>query len=82
MPQASVLTPNLFEAEQLAGIAIHSEAEAFEACSLLHARGPHTVVRPTGGAACVVAMRARVGLPARGSVPSDRGAGVLRGRLR
>lgn len=47
--QASVVTPNQFEAEQLAGLKIASEGDAFEACRVLHARGPHTVVRSQWG---------------------------------
>ncbi|EFN56196.1 hypothetical protein CHLNCDRAFT_56126 [Chlorella variabilis] len=43
-PLASIITPNQFEAEQLTGLAIGSERDALEACSALHARGPHTVV--------------------------------------
>jgi hypothetical protein len=43
-PLAVVLTPNQFEAEQLTGRAIASEADALAACRLLHERGPHTVV--------------------------------------
>lgn len=44
VPLASVLTPNQFEAEQLTGRPITSEADAAAACRQLHARGPHTVV--------------------------------------
>lgn len=44
VPLASVLTPNQFEAEQLTGQRIGSEADALAACAALHARGPHTVV--------------------------------------
>jgi pyridoxine kinase len=43
-PAASILTPNQFEAEQLTGLSIASEADALAACRLLHARGPNTVV--------------------------------------
>lgn len=46
--QASVLTPNQFEAEQLTGLAIASEEDAFEACRRLHALGPHTVASAAG----------------------------------
>lgn len=51
VPLASVLTPNQFEAEQLTGQRIGSEADALAACAALHARGPHTVVRTAGVAA-------------------------------
>ena len=46
LPAASVLTPNCFEAELLTGLPISDDASAAAACDALHARGPHTVVRP------------------------------------
>lgn len=39
-----MLTPNQFEAELLTGTKIGCEADALAACSLLHQRGPHTVI--------------------------------------
>lgn len=49
LPVASVITPNQFEAETLAGFAdegrrITSVADAVEACDRLHALGPGTVI--------------------------------------
>jgi len=44
VPVASMLTPNQFEAEQLTGRQIRTEAEALEACCDLHAAGPSKVV--------------------------------------
>lgn len=44
VPLSSVMTPNQFEAEQLTGRQIGSEADALAACAALHTRGPHTVV--------------------------------------
>lgn len=44
VPLASILTPNAFEAEQLTGLPVRTEAEALAACCALHDRGPHTVV--------------------------------------
>ncbi|KAH9675555.1 Pyridoxal kinase [Citrus sinensis] len=40
VPVASMLTPNQFEAEQLTGFRIGSEADGREACKILHAAGP------------------------------------------
>lgn len=48
LPIASVVTPNQFEAEQLAGLRIAMEADALAACAAIHTKGPHTVVRPRG----------------------------------
>lgn len=44
LPLASVLTPNQYEAELLAGLAIRSRGDALAACRALHQRGPSTVV--------------------------------------
>ncbi|KAJ0098786.1 hypothetical protein Patl1_21331 [Pistacia atlantica] len=44
VPVASMLTPNQFEAEQLTGLRIVSEADGREACKILHAAGPPKVV--------------------------------------
>jgi pyridoxine kinase len=44
VPVASMLTPNQFEAEQLTGSRILSEANGREACNILHAAGPSKVV--------------------------------------
>ncbi|KAK1592951.1 hypothetical protein Q3G72_033248 [Acer saccharum] len=44
VPVASMLTPNQFEAEQLAGFRIASETDGREACKILHAAGPPKVV--------------------------------------
>ncbi|KAF9592342.1 hypothetical protein IFM89_014268 [Coptis chinensis] len=44
VPVASMLTPNQFEAEQLAGFRIDSEKAGLEACNILHAAGPAKVV--------------------------------------
>ncbi|PIA33518.1 hypothetical protein AQUCO_04100156v1 [Aquilegia coerulea] len=44
VPVASMLTPNQFEAEQLAGFKIDSESAGLEACNILHAAGPSKVV--------------------------------------
>ncbi|KAG1671810.1 hypothetical protein FOA52_000187 [Chlamydomonas sp. UWO 241] len=44
LPLASVLVPNQFEAELLAGTTIGSAADGFAACQLLHDKGPHTVI--------------------------------------
>ncbi|KAL5726688.1 pyridoxal kinase [Ranunculus cassubicifolius] len=44
VPVASMLTPNQFEAEQLAGFKINSEKTGLEACNILHAAGPSKVV--------------------------------------
>ncbi|KAH9739116.1 Pyridoxal kinase [Citrus sinensis] len=44
VPVASMLTPNQFEAEQLTGFRIGSEADGREACKILHAAGPAKVV--------------------------------------
>lgn len=41
---ASILTPNQFEAEQLAGREIKTEQDALEACHHLLDQGPTTVV--------------------------------------
>jgi len=43
--QASIMTPNQYEAEQLTGLSIRSEEDALAACAQLHQRGPPTVVR-------------------------------------
>ncbi|GAQ89128.1 Pyridoxal/pyridoxine/pyridoxamine kinase [Klebsormidium nitens] len=44
VPQANILTPNQFEAEQLVQFSIASEKDAFRACEVLHSRGPQRVV--------------------------------------
>lgn len=44
VPVATMITPNHFEAEQLTGRRIETEAEALEACADLHAAGPSKVV--------------------------------------
>ncbi|KAK9817057.1 hypothetical protein WJX72_008930 [[Myrmecia] bisecta] len=44
VPLASTMTPNQFEAEQLTGLTIRTEADALQACQALHDRGPSTVV--------------------------------------
>lgn len=44
VPVATMLTPNHFEAEQLTGRRIETEADALEACIALHAAGPSKVV--------------------------------------
>jgi pyridoxine kinase len=41
---ATVLTPNQFEVEQLTGIQINNESDAWRACDMLHDRGVETVV--------------------------------------
>ena len=40
MPLATIITPNLFEAEVLSGRTIRSFNDAVEACKVLHAMGP------------------------------------------
>lgn len=42
---ASVITPNQFETEQLAGRKVRTEQDALEACHFLLDKGPTTVVR-------------------------------------
>lgn len=44
LPIASIITPNQYEAELLAGMPIICERDAFNACSMLHSKGPHTVI--------------------------------------
>lgn len=44
LPFADVITPNQFEAELLSGITITTESDAMRAISLLHEKGPTTVV--------------------------------------
>lgn len=44
VPLASVLTPNKFETELLTDVVISSQADAFAACDVLHAKGVDTVV--------------------------------------
>ncbi|RAL46621.1 unnamed protein product [Cuscuta campestris] len=44
VPVASMLTPNQFEAELLAGLSITSEQKGQEACNILHDAGPSKVV--------------------------------------
>lgn len=44
VPTANIVTPNQFEAEQLTGISISSEADAVRAFDALHALGPRIVV--------------------------------------
>ncbi|KAG0598656.1 hypothetical protein M758_12G091300 [Ceratodon purpureus] len=44
VPVATMITPNHFEAEQLTGRQIVTEAEALQACVDLHAAGPSKVV--------------------------------------
>lgn len=41
---ATVITPNQFEAEQLAGRDVKTEQEALQACQFLLQQGPKTVV--------------------------------------
>jgi pyridoxine kinase len=43
IPQADVVTPNQFEAEQLTGIKVNSMLTAKRACEALHAMGPSIV---------------------------------------
>jgi hydroxymethylpyrimidine/phosphomethylpyrimidine kinase len=50
LPRASVLTPNLREAEVLLGVSITTLAEQREAAAALAARGPATVVVKGGHA--------------------------------
>jgi pyridoxal/pyridoxine/pyridoxamine kinase len=45
LPLAATVTPNAFEAEQLTGRPVTTEAEALAACDALHNMGPSTVVR-------------------------------------
>lgn len=42
--QATVLTPNQFEAELLSGVKIRSIEQAVTACNVLHSRGPKVVL--------------------------------------
>lgn len=44
LPIADVLTPNQFECEQLAEMALHTVADAQAACRKLHTLGPRVVV--------------------------------------
>uniref|UniRef100_A0A0C9S8F5 pyridoxal kinase n=1 Tax=Wollemia nobilis TaxID=56998 RepID=A0A0C9S8F5_9CONI len=44
IPLASMITPNQFEAENLTGFRVTSEAEGLRACNALHAAGPSKVV--------------------------------------
>ena len=44
VPLATVLTPNQFEIEQLTGLQITDEDQAWKACDILHGRGVQTVV--------------------------------------
>ncbi|CAI5983392.1 unnamed protein product, partial [Closterium sp. NIES-65] len=40
VPVATLITPNQFEAEQLTGLSIRTQADAITACDMLHAAGP------------------------------------------
>ncbi|CAI5986112.1 unnamed protein product, partial [Closterium sp. NIES-64] len=44
VPVATLITPNQFEAEQLTGLSIRTQADAITACDMLHAAGPRKVV--------------------------------------
>jgi pyridoxine kinase len=44
LPAADVATPNLFELEQLTGIAVRSLADARRAIAALHAMGPRAIL--------------------------------------
>lgn len=44
LPLAATVTPNAFEAEQLTGLPVTTEAQALAACEALHNMGPATVV--------------------------------------
>ncbi len=44
LPKASIIKPNLFEAEFLSGLRIEGLAEARMACSLLHGMGPSIIL--------------------------------------
>ncbi|GJP31177.1 hypothetical protein CLOM_g9837 [Closterium sp. NIES-68] len=44
VPVATLITPNQFEAEQLTGLSIRTQADAITACDMLHAAGPTKVV--------------------------------------
>ncbi|CAI7922713.1 unnamed protein product [Closterium sp. NIES-54] len=44
VPVATLITPNQFEAEQLTGLSIRTQADAIAACDMLHAAGPRKVV--------------------------------------
>ncbi|RYY81120.1 pyridoxal kinase, partial [archaeon] len=40
LPIANIVTPNMFESQVLSGMAIHTYADAIEACGRIHAMGP------------------------------------------
>jgi pyridoxine kinase len=44
LPVATMITPNMFEAEKLTGMSIKSDADAVRACKAIHDRGPSIVV--------------------------------------
>ncbi|NCG34607.1 MAG: bifunctional hydroxymethylpyrimidine kinase/phosphomethylpyrimidine kinase [Dehalococcoidales bacterium] len=44
LPLASVITPNLLEAEALTGVKINNKNELFEACEILKSYGPKSVL--------------------------------------
>ncbi|CAI5930976.1 unnamed protein product, partial [Closterium sp. NIES-64] len=44
VPVATLITPNQFEAQQLTGLSIRTQADAITACDMLHAAGPRKVV--------------------------------------
>jgi pyridoxine kinase len=44
LPVATMITPNMFEAEKLTGMSIKSDADAIKACTAIHEKGPTTVV--------------------------------------
>jgi len=44
IPLSNIITPNHFEAEVLTGISVRNQAQAVQACKLLHEMGPKVVV--------------------------------------
>jgi pyridoxine kinase len=44
LPLATVLTPNQFEIEQLTGLSIKEEADAWKCCDIIHKKGVETVI--------------------------------------
>jgi pyridoxine kinase len=44
LPLATVLTPNQFEIEQLTGMQISDESQAWNCCDMIHAKGVETVI--------------------------------------
>ena len=44
LPVATVITPNMFEAEKLTGMDIKNDGDAVRACRAMHTRGPRTIV--------------------------------------